>query len=104
MCRCTPEMRTPFCGKPGCEWPEQERVGVPAAQPEIVKQIVGEIAAMEYAGDMKAIAAVVIDNDGDVRTLVAYNEGQKLNIIAGCSILVHQVVAEARTFNKKRDV
>lgn len=21
MCRCTPEMRTPFCGKPGCEWP-----------------------------------------------------------------------------------
>lgn len=23
MCRCTPLMRTPFCGKPGCEWPEQ---------------------------------------------------------------------------------
>lgn len=23
MCRCTPEIRTPFCGKPGCEWPEQ---------------------------------------------------------------------------------
>lgn len=21
MCRCTPEVRTPFCGKPGCEWP-----------------------------------------------------------------------------------
>ena len=24
MCRCTPEIRTPFCGKPGCEWPPQK--------------------------------------------------------------------------------
>jgi hypothetical protein len=23
MCRCTPEIRTPFCGKPGCESPSQ---------------------------------------------------------------------------------
>jgi hypothetical protein len=23
MCRCTPEIRTPFCGKVGCETPEQ---------------------------------------------------------------------------------
>jgi hypothetical protein len=21
MCRCTPNLRTPFCGKPGCEMP-----------------------------------------------------------------------------------
>lgn len=24
MCKCDPRSRTPFCGKPGCEWPEQE--------------------------------------------------------------------------------
>lgn len=24
MCKCTPEIRTPFCGKPGCEWPESK--------------------------------------------------------------------------------
>lgn len=24
MCQCTPEIRTPFCGKPGCEWPKQD--------------------------------------------------------------------------------
>ena len=59
---------------------------------------------MEYAGDMKAIACVLIDKDGDVRTLIAYNEGQKMPIIAGCSILQHQVISEARTFNKKRDI
>jgi hypothetical protein len=23
MCKCTPNIRTPFCGKPGCEWPAQ---------------------------------------------------------------------------------
>lgn len=23
MCKCTPGIRTPFCGKPGCEWPKQ---------------------------------------------------------------------------------
>ena len=22
MCQCTPGIKTPFCGKPGCEWPE----------------------------------------------------------------------------------
>lgn len=22
MCKCTPGIRTPFCGKPGCEWPK----------------------------------------------------------------------------------
>lgn len=24
MCRCTPNIRTPFCGKQGCELPKQE--------------------------------------------------------------------------------
>jgi hypothetical protein len=67
--------------------------------PQVVKSIVGEIAAMEYAGDVKAIACVIIDSEGDVRTLTAYNEGFKMPIIAGCSILQHQVIGEARTFN-----
>lgn len=26
MCKCTPGIRTPFCGKSGCEWPKQEGV------------------------------------------------------------------------------
>ena len=24
MCKCTPSIRTPFCGKPGCVWPGKE--------------------------------------------------------------------------------
>jgi hypothetical protein len=23
MCKCTPGIKTAFCGKPGCEWPPQ---------------------------------------------------------------------------------
>ena len=30
MCKCTPEIRTPFCGKPGCERPQ---LAAPAAAP-----------------------------------------------------------------------
>jgi hypothetical protein len=26
MCKCTPEIRTPFCGKLNCEWPDEEKV------------------------------------------------------------------------------
>ena len=24
MCLCRPDIRTPFCGRPGCEWPVQD--------------------------------------------------------------------------------
>lgn len=24
MCQCTPEIRTPFCGKGKCKWPEKD--------------------------------------------------------------------------------
>jgi len=24
MCKCTPAIKTPFCGQPGCEWPDQK--------------------------------------------------------------------------------
>ena len=26
MCKCNPNVRTPFCGKLGCEWPKKEGV------------------------------------------------------------------------------
>lgn len=34
MCKCTPGIKTPFCGKPGCEWPQQKL--------EVVHDHVGE--------------------------------------------------------------
>lgn len=81
-----------------------EQNGERQALPAVVKTIVGEIAAMEYAGDVKAIAAVVIDKDGDVRTLLAFNEGFKLPVIAGCAILARDVIDQATAFTKARDL
>ena len=100
MCKCTPNKRTPFCGKPGCGWPAGKS---PEELPNVVHQIVGEIVAMEYDGDCKAIAAAIIDKDGDVRTLVAYDEGYKIQIMGGAAILQNQIFAEMRIFDKKRD-
>ena len=28
MCKCTPNVRTPYCGAIGCEWPKEENSGV----------------------------------------------------------------------------
>lgn len=28
MCKCTPTIRTPFCGKKGCEWPDFKSIQV----------------------------------------------------------------------------
>lgn len=32
MCKCTPEIRTPYCGKPGCEWPKAEGIDATLVQ------------------------------------------------------------------------
>lgn len=66
----------------------------------LVKQIVGEIAAMEYAGDVVAVGAVVIDSDGDVRVLTAYGDGTKLAIIAGSVIMQRQLLDHVAPIQK----
>lgn len=38
MCKCTPNIRTPFCGKPGCEWPPQEKARPSIAELEHILQ------------------------------------------------------------------
>ena len=35
MCQCDARVRTPFCGKPGCEWPEEKRLKLSLSEPEI---------------------------------------------------------------------
>lgn len=80
------------------------RANTQGPNPGVVKQICGEIAAMEYSGDIKAIAVAIIDKDGDVRTLVAYDDKMKMPIIAAVSILQHSVIGEARETKKDRDI
>lgn len=37
MCQCTPEIRTPFCGKPGCEWPTVKTDPQTMSIPELIE-------------------------------------------------------------------
>lgn len=44
MCKCTPGIRTPFCGAPGCEWPpvKPRPAATPAEAEELAKKAVGD--------------------------------------------------------------
>jgi len=41
MCKCTPGIRTPFCGKLGCEWPnmQEQNNSIPVYLKNIIKRI-----------------------------------------------------------------
>jgi hypothetical protein len=47
MCKCTPGIRTPYCGKPGCEWPKQ--VNDPNAEGETMGISTGKMYLKESA-------------------------------------------------------
>jgi len=42
MCKCRPNVRTPFCGRHGCEWPAQANYAPPSHE-TIREQIIGKI-------------------------------------------------------------
>lgn len=35
MCKCTPEIRTPFCGKGSCQWPEKKVSNIEDVKPHL---------------------------------------------------------------------
>lgn len=70
----------------------------------IVKQIVGEIAALEYAGKVKAIAIVFLDSDGDLGTLIALSDGTKLPMLAGSVLLQTDLMRTMSVVHKDRDL
>jgi hypothetical protein len=46
MCKCTPEVRTPFCGKLGCEWPGSKPDGARASQEAVSDERLEELREM----------------------------------------------------------
>lgn len=50
MCKCTPNIRTPFCGKGDCEWPDKEAITVK-------NPFVGKIAILGGPGSGKTTLA-----------------------------------------------
>lgn len=56
MCKCTPNIRTPFCGKLGCEWPNAKPEG--ARRADIDRYVPAETA---IRGAMLAVEAMPAD-------------------------------------------
>lgn len=59
---------------------------------EKLKFTVGKIVNMEYEGKIAAFGAVVVDKDGQVMSMVAVPEGHTLMLLAGASLLHHEVI------------
>jgi hypothetical protein len=59
----------------------------------VVNDVCGELAELNYAGKVKAIAMVILLDNGDVRTSSAYEEGQKFPLVAGLVFAQHSLVS-----------
>lgn len=75
MCKCTPNIRTPFCGKSGCEWPTSEPKRLTLESDEHMRWIYDPYHRdyhTEYAKDLRtrrwaalnAVPAWMIEEDG----------------------------------------
>lgn len=72
-----------------------------------IKDAVGNIAAMEYAGDMQGIFCLIIDKDGDFQQETCFPAELHYKMLAGLEIMKHDMVKHvldnART-QKPRDI
>lgn len=59
MCKCTPEIRTPYCGAVGCEWPKDD--GVKATN--LVK--------LEAKSDVKEVLQEMLDMSDSLSCVMA---------------------------------
>lgn len=50
MCKCTPNIRTPYCGKLGCQWPKPVKPGAPIPREFICPDCLVERADYEGPG------------------------------------------------------
>lgn len=72
-----------------------------------VKDAVGNIAALEYAGSVKAIFCLMIDKDGDIVTESSIPQELKYQMIAAIQIIHHDLikhVLDTGKTQKDRDI
>ena len=88
MCKCDTDKRTSFCGKPGCEWPEQDQA---APEPRVHFDLtVDQAAAVDLALD--AYTRLCIGQIEEVASLVRQGviplarEGREDRATASCAV------------------
>lgn len=75
MCRCTPGLRTPFCGKPDCHPP-------PAQNPFWAPSNDNECAPVNQRAQAKRITAQGLVRDLFASAVAAQRDGRPLSIVA----------------------
>ncbi len=58
MCVCTPNIRTPYCGKPGCEWPKPEQ------EPGVTIRTEAPKTAVQCTGCNRIVWSTDVDANG----------------------------------------
>lgn len=66
------------------------------ASTDEVKSIVGEVANLQYEGDIQAIAVAIVKSNGDLRTLLAYRPKTKIPLLAATVVLLDDVKKEMK--------
>jgi hypothetical protein len=62
---------------------------------EVVPQIISEVVGLEHS--IKAIACVMVMEDGSIKTKHAYTEGQRLLLLAGLSLQQNELCRSIST-------
>jgi hypothetical protein len=95
MCKCTPGIRTPFCGKPGCEWPpqklEQSDQPLTVGSSDGLGVLVCEVGGLPYYGSELEASAARLEPGEAVRflgvddevSIVWFYEGPVVNLKSG---------------------
>lgn len=105
MCKCTPEMRTPFCGKPGCEWPTLGATAQIIGVLEEMKQARTEMAVIRLEavldqakrGEICAFAIATVGPD--LATGSAFSLGDKTltEVIGSIELMKHRIMTDAES-------
>ena len=69
----------------------------------VVKQVIDDIVHMHYCGNVRAIAFVAIDKEGDVRATFGFGNGGKLPLMAGVQILARDLLETVTKIDKNGD-
>lgn len=57
-------------------------------------EIAGELTEWAYAGGIRAMALVTIDQDGEARTRICWKDGSKITLLGGVTILQATMAAQ----------
>lgn len=66
----------------------------------LISGLVNELVEMQFNDRLKGLAVAVVTSDGEVETLLAFNNDDKLAIIAAGAILQAQLLASVGAFDE----